>query len=332
VADRLPQAASTVFVTGASGFIGLAVVRRLVGRGDRVTAVVRDPERALDLVRLGVDIRQGDLSRTPAIVDAMRGADAAIHLAGAYRIGIAPAERREMLDANVGATHRVLDAAALAGLDRIVHISTVNVFGDTDGRIVDERYRRDLTDGFLSYYDETKFLAHRAVEERIKAGAPIVVAMPGVTYGPGDHTAIGDQLERAYRGTLRFIPVGSTGISAAHVEDVAAGIVAALDHGRIGEAYILAGENTRVRDALAVAARVGGQRPPRLELPEGLVRFGSRAPALLARAVGFPPNLREALDASMDVTYWASSAKAAAELGYHPRDLGSGVRAAFGPG
>lgn len=321
-----------VFVTGGAGFIGVAVVRRLVARGDRVTAVVRDPDRAGMLAGLGVDIRQGDLSRTPAIAEAMRGADAVIHLAGAYRIGIAPSERRAMLDANVGLVHRVLDAVGHAGVDRVVHVSTVNVFGDTHGRIVDERYRRDLTDGFLSFYDESKFLAHRAVEERLKTGAPVVVVMPGVTYGPGDHTAIGEQLERAYTGTLRYLAVGSTGLSAAYVEDVAAGIVAALDHGRIGESYILAGENTRLRDAVAVAARVGGHRPPRLELPERLVRLGARTPAVLARAAGFPPNLGEVLEASVDVTYWASSAKAAAELGYHPRDLGSGIRAAFGGG
>ena len=109
-----------VFVTGGSGFIGEAVVRRLMARGDRVTAIVRDLERAEPLAALGVDLRQGDLSRTAAIVDAMRGTDAAIHLAGIYRVGIPASERPAMHDANVGATHRVLDAFATAGLDRLV--------------------------------------------------------------------------------------------------------------------------------------------------------------------------------------------------------------------
>ena len=153
-----------VLVTGAAGFIGLATTRRLVARGDRVVAIVRDPARATVLTDLGVEIRSGDLSRTVAIADAMRGVDAAIHLAGDYRIGIAASDRQAMLDANVGTTHRMLDAASSAGLDRLIATSTVNVFGDTHGRIVDERYRRDLADGFLSYYDETKFLAHRAIE------------------------------------------------------------------------------------------------------------------------------------------------------------------------
>ncbi len=318
-----------IFVTGGAGFVGLAVVRRLVQRGDRVVAVVRDPDRATALTDLGVETRAGDLSRTAAIVDAMRGTDAAIHIAGMYRVGIPASMRPAMVDANVGVTHRMLDAVATAGLDRLVYISTVNVAGNTKGRIIDERYRRDISEGFLSYYDETKYLAHRAVRERIDSGASIVIAMPGVTYGPRDHTGIGEQLRGAHDGSLGYIALADVGISAVYVEDVAAGIVAALDRGRIGESYILAGENTRLRDAMRVAARIGGRSLPRLELPTALIRFGAHAPEALARAVGLPDDLGEVLRASLGVTYWASSAKAATELGYVPRDLGTGLRATF---
>ena len=320
-----------VVVTGGRGFIGGAVVRRLVGRGDTVVAIVRDPDAAGELASLGVELRRGDLARTMAIVDAMRGADAVIHLAGSYRVGIPASERPAMHDTNVGATNRVLDAASTANLERVVHVSTVNVFGNTKGRIVDERYRRDLADGFLSYYDETKFLAHRAVEERIATGAPAVIVMPGTTYGPGDHSAIGEQIEGAYRGTLPFRGFQGLGISAAYVEDLGAGIVAGLDRGRIGESYILAGENMRLGDAMDSAARLGGRKLPRLVLPDGVLRLASYAPAALARAAGQPDDLREVYAASAGVTYWASSAKAAGELGYTPRVLASGLRAWFGP-
>ncbi len=321
-----------IFITGGAGFIGLAVVRRLVQRGDRVTAIVRDPDRATALADLGVEMRAGDLSRTAAIVDAMRGTDAAIHIAGMYRVGIPAAMRPEMLESNVGVTHRILDAVATAGLDRLVYVSTVNVAGNTKGRIIDERYRRDLSEGFLSYYDETKYLAHRAVRERVDSGAPIVIAMPGVTYGPGDHSGTGQQLRGAHDGSLGYMALADVGISAVYVEDVAAGIVVALDRGRVGESYILAGENTRLRDAMRVAARIGGRALPRLELPTALIRFGSHAPEMLARAVGLPDDLGEVLQASLGVTYWASSAKAATELGYRPRDLGAGLRATFDDG
>jgi dihydroflavonol-4-reductase len=321
-----------IFVTGGAGFIGLAVVRRLVQRGDRVMAVVRDPDRATPLADLGVEMRAGDLSRTAAIVDAMRGTDAAIHVAGMYRVGIPAAMRPAMLDANVGVTHRILDAVATAGLDRLVYVSTVNVAGNTKGRIIDERYRRDLSEGFLNYYDETKYLAHRAVRERVDSGAPIVIVMPGVTYGPGDHSGPGQQIRGAYDGSLGYMALADVGISAVFVEDVAAGIVAALDRGRVGESYILGGENTRLRDAMRVAARIGGRSLPRLELPTALIRLGSHAPAALARAAGLPDDLGEVLRAGLGVTYWASSAKAATELGYRPRDLGTGLRATFDEG
>ena len=318
-----------VLVTGGAGFIGEAVVRRLLARGDRVTAIVRDPDRAEKLAAMGVDLRQGDLTRTAGIVDAMRGTEAAIHLAGMYRVGIPASERPAMHDANVGATHRVLDAFATAGLDRLVAISTINVAGNTHGRIVDERYRRDLSEGFLSYYDETKFLAHRAVQERIGSGARIVIAQPGVTYGPDDHSAIGAQLRAAYDGTLRYLVLADLGISPVYVDDVAGGIVAALDRGRIGESYFLGGQNMKLRDAMAVAARLGGRGLPRLEIPTGLVRLGARSPARLARLMGFPDDLGEVARSAIGVTFWGSSAKAATELGYVPRDLTSGLRATF---
>lgn len=321
-----------VFITGGAGFIGRAVVRRLVQRGDRVTAVTRDPGRAGGLADLGVDVRQGDLARTAAIVDAMRGTDAAIHLAGDYRVGIPARDRARMHDANVGTTHRVLDAFATAGLDRLVAISTVNVAGDTNGVIVDERHRRDLGEGFLSYYDETKYLAHRAVQERIGSGARVIIVMPGVVYGPGDHSGIGQQLRGAHAGTLRYLALADVGISAVYVDDVAAGIVAALDRGRIGESYFLGGQNVRLRDALEIAARIGGKPLPRLEIPTPVLRLGSHVPAPVARAAGLPDDLREVLRSSLGVTYWASSAKAATELGYVPRDLTSGLRATFDGG
>jgi dihydroflavonol-4-reductase len=237
-----------------------------------------------------------------------------------------------MHDANVGATHRVLDAFATAGLDRMVAISTINVAGNTHGRIVDERYRRDLGDGFLSYYDETKYLSHRAVQERIGSGARIVIAMPGTTYGPNDHSQIGQQLRGAYEGTLRYLALADLGISPVYVDDVAAGIVAALDRGRIGESYFLGGQNMRLRDAMAMAARLGGRTLPRLEIPTFFVRLGARAPAPLARAMGLPDDLGEVLRSALGVTFWGSSAKAATELGYVPRDLASGLRATFDAG
>jgi len=318
-----------IFVTGGGGFIGGSVCRQLRARGEDVVAVVRDPDRAERLRGIGCEVRGGDLTSPEALIGGMRGCDGVVHLAGMYRVGIAARDRPAMYDANVGTTNRVLRAALDVNVPRIVHVSTVNVLGDTRGRIVDESHRRDVTRGFLSYYDETKYLAHVAARELADSGAPILIAMPGTTYGPGDHSALGGQLRAAYEGRARFVALGDVGISPAHVDDVASGILGTLGQGRIGESYILAGPNLRMREVMAIAARVGGRRPPRLTVPTGLLRAMAPLGPVLARAAGQPPNLREIVTAADGVTYWASSAKASLKLGYAPRELEGGLRDAF---
>jgi nucleoside-diphosphate-sugar epimerase len=325
-----------VFVTGGGGFIGRSVVRLLTGRRDTVVAVVRDPARSAALAAMGATLVVGDLSTIDQLRSGMTGADAVIHLAGIYRIGIRQKDRPAMLDANVGATQRVLDAAVAAGVPRIVYVSTVNTFGNTDGLVVDEAYRRDIARGFISYYDETKFRAHEAAEARIARGAPLVIVQPGVVYGPMDHSVLGTQMEQAFRGRLPYRVVDNTGVTPIHVDDIAAGIVAALDRGRVGESYVLAGPPMRQAEALEIAARLGGRRLPRLRVPSRLLRvltpLASGLPASWAERLGLPANLAEALAAGDGVTYWASSAKAERELGFRVRDLETGFRDAFGGG
>lgn len=314
-------------MSGGGGFVGGAVARLLRGRGDEVVAVVRDPSRATTLAAIGAEPVAGDLASTEAIAAGMRGVDAVVHAAGSYRIGIPPTERAAMWDANVGTTTRVLDAATAAGVPRIAYVSTVNVFGNTRGRLVDESYVRDLRDGFLSWYDETKFRAHDAALERIAAGAPIVVAMPGQVYGPGDHSSVGEQLRLAGSGKLPYRAVEDVGVCLVHVDDLAAGIAAVVDRGRIGQAYVLAGPPIRLGEAIALAARLHGRRPPRLRIPTTALRV--LAP--LGRIIG-QPNLRELISSSAGVTYWASAGKAALELGFAPRPIEAGFRDTFGPG
>ncbi len=321
-----------IVVTGATGFIGNRVARILRDRGDDVTAIVRDPKgaSARALAGQGVRLVQTDLGAEEDVRTAMTGAQGLIHIAGAYRVGIPASERPAMYEANVTATQLVLDAAIAAGVPRIVYISTVNVFGNTHGQIPDETYQRDLAEGFLTYYDETKYLAHVAAEARAEAGAPIVIIQPGTVYGANDHSGMGAQLKAAYDGTAPYIGFGSTGISPTHVDDVAAGIVAAFDRGRLDQAYILTGSNIRLREAMSISAKAGGHRPPRLAIPNVVLRVGSRLAPSAGALFGLSSNLREIVSASDGVTYWGSNAKAVAELGFAPRSLEVGVRDAFG--
>jgi nucleoside-diphosphate-sugar epimerase len=313
-----------VVLTGGAGFVGGAIARNLRERGDDIVALVRDPARAGRLTRIGAQVVANDLSDATSIAAALAGADALIHAAGSYRVGITKKERPQMWDANVGTTTRVLDAAAAAGTKRIVYVSSVNIFGNTHRRVVDETYRRNLVAGFVSYYDETKFQAHEVAEGRMAGGAPIVIVLPSQVYGPGDHSSFGEQLAAAYAGKLPYRAFEDVGVGLVHVDDLAAGIVAALDSGDVGRSYILSGPTTTLGEAVALAAKVDSREPPRLSIPTGLLRVFAPLGALIGQ-----PNLREVISASSGVTYWGTAARAEQELGFHARPIEDGLRDTF---
>lgn len=315
-----------VFVTGGSGFIGRALVRRLIERGDDVVALVRAPSRAADLEALGATLAAGDVTDAGVLAPSMDGADAVVHLAGVYRVGIPARERAAMWEANVTGAERALDAAIAAGVPRIVHVSTVNAFGNTHGRVVDETYRRDEREGFVSFYDETKYRAHQAALERIAAGAPVLVAQPGGVYGPGDHSEVGSLVEQAMSGRLKFLTFPETGFNFVYVDDAADGILRVLDHGRVGECYVLGGELTTMGELLGKAAAAAGRTPPSFTMPAWAIRASVPIGPLVGKLMRQPPNLRELVRAAHDVTYWASDAKARRELKYSPRGLEDGLR------
>jgi nucleoside-diphosphate-sugar epimerase len=314
------------FVTGATGFIGEHVVRKLRARGDDVVALTRSAHRAETLRDAGVELAEGDLSDPASVRRGVDGCDVAFHVAGVYRVGIPPRDRPAMYEANVRGTEVVLDAATDAAVRRIVYVSTCNVFGDTRGRIVDESYQRPEAEGFLSYYDETKYLAHRAAVNRAQRGVSIVIVQPGGVFGPNDHSEVGWMIEQLKRGRLWFRLFPDLGMNFVYVEDVAEGLVLAVDQGATGESYVLGGEVARLGDLVDRAAAILGRRPPRVTVPALLVRMSAPLGPLGARLLRTPANLTEAARAAQGVTYWATDAKARRELGYDPRSLDEGLR------
>jgi nucleoside-diphosphate-sugar epimerase len=314
------------FLTGGTGFIGEHVARKLRERGDEVVALARSPEKASGLRELGCEIAEGDLSDADAIARGLQGCDSAFHVGAVYKVGIPKSERRGMWEANVRGTERVLDAAIEAGVGRIVYVSTANVFGNTHGEVVDESYQRDESEGFLSWYDETKFRSHQIARDRISGGAPIVIVQPTVVYGPGDHSEIGKMIDQTRTGKLRMKVFPEMGLVFVHVEDVAEGILLAYDRGQVGEAYILGGERGTMGELVDKTAELSGRKPPRMTLPPLMARLSAPLGPLVGPALGFPPNLSEAIRASNGVTVFAKDDKARRELGYSPRDLDAGLR------
>jgi dihydroflavonol-4-reductase len=313
------------FVTGATGFIGGHLARKLRERRDEVVALARSPQKANALRALGCELVEGDLSDEAAIRKGVEGCDAAFHVAAVYKVGIPATQRPAMWDANVRGTERVLGAALEAGVRRVVYVSTVNAFGNTRGEVVDETYRRE-GDGFLSYYDETKFRAHQVALDLIGRGAPVMIGQPGGVYGPGDLSELASLIDQVRTGRLKFKVFPETGFNFVHVDDAADGLLLVHDKGRLGESYVLGGQITTMGEVIDRIAEISGRKPLRFTMPAALIKASIPTGPLVTRAMRLPPNLRELIKAADGVTYWATDAKARRELGYAPRDLDTGLR------
>lgn len=314
-----------VFLTGGTGFIGGEVARQLRERGDEVACLVRNPEKGAKLRELGCEMVAGDLSDERAIHKGMEGCDAVIHAAAVYEVGIPASQRPAMREANVGGTERVLSAALETKIPKVVYVSTVGVFGNTHGRIVDESYEHPAKE-FTSAYEETKWEAHQVAKRLIGEGLPCVIVQPGGVYGPGDTSSVGQLLDQFLSGKMPLMPFPELGICLSHVEDIATGILLALDKGKTGEAYVISGPATTMKEAIGVVAEVTDRKPPRGAIPTPLMKAMIPIGPLVGKVMGQPPNLRELISSADGVTFWASYDKAKAELGYEPRGLEQGLR------
>jgi dihydroflavonol-4-reductase len=310
------------FVTGGTGFIGKHLVRQLVERGYDVVALARSEEGAGTLRQLGAEIAHGDVTDVTAMRPAMRDSDVLFHLAAWYKLGSRDWHHAESI--NVGGTRKVLRLAQELGVPKIVYTSTVAVFGDTKGKLVDENYTSDGP--FLTEYDRTKWLAHYKVAVPfIEKGAPIVIVMPGGVYGPEDPSVNGELLRRFYRGQLPVVPGPETTWTYAHVEDVACGHILAAEKGRIGESYILAGPAIPLGELVDFLAYLTGRRAPLLRVPARLLRPLAPLAGMLHTMLPLPDIYSEEAVRCLGVTYMARADKARAELGWQLRSLHDGL-------
>ncbi len=315
-----------VFVTGATGFIGGEVARQLRARGDDVACLVRNPEKAGKLKELGCELVAGDLGDEAAMASGMEGCDGLVHAAAMYEVGIPAKQHPAMYEANVRGSEHVLRAAQLAKVGKIVYVSTVGTFGNTHGKVVDESYEHPGRE-FTSYYEETKLEGQRIAQRLIdEEKLPCTIVQPGGVYGPGDTSQVADLLEEFFAGRLFMLPFPELGICLTHVEDIAAGILLALDKGAVGETYVISGPATTMREAIETIASVSGRKAPKRDLPTPLMKALTPIGPLVGKLMGQPPNLRELISSADGVTFWASHEKASRELGYAPRGMEQGMR------
>jgi dihydroflavonol-4-reductase len=301
-------------VTGATGFVGSAVARALSRAGWEVRVLARVGSDRRNLQQLPVEIATGDLLDESSIRDALRGCEALFHVAADYRLGTANSE--QLYRCNVEGTRNTLDAAAKMKVGRIIYTSSVATVGlppdGSDGR---EETAVELSD-MIGHYKRSKFLAERLVDERARAGAPVVIVNPSTPVGPGDvkPTPTGRMVLDAATG--RMPAYVDTGLNIVHVDDVAAGHLRALERGRVGERYILGGENMTLREILTDISRLAGRKPPSVRLPHAVLLPIALVSEGLARLTGGEARATvEGVRMARKRMYYSSD-KAVRELGY----------------
>jgi len=311
------------FVTGATGFIGGRVARHLLAAGHEVVTLARTPSAAQALVALGVKVHAGDITDKESLRAPMTGVDGVFHLAAWYKIGAREKSQAETI--NVGGTRNVLLMMQELGIPKGVYTSTLTVFSDTRGQMVDESYKYTGT-SFLSEYDRTKWKAHYEVARPLmQAGLPLVIVQPGLVYGPGDTSVIHEGWVKYLRGKLLISPSGTT-YCWGHVDDIAHGHILAMEQGKVGESYILAGPQYSVVEAFALAEQISGVRAPRLHPAPWMMKALASMLALIGAVFPLPELYSaEGIRSSAGVSYLGTNEKARRELGYAPRTLEQGL-------
>lgn len=310
------------FVTGGNTFVGQALIRLLVARDVAVTALVAAEDAAL-LGALGATVVSGTLDDPPPLAQHLQGQDVLFHLAE-----LQPRGRRDAAQAHavhVEGARYTLRAAMAAGVSRIIYGSSLAVLGGQKrGFVPDETY--EFYGPFDRVYDRTKWEAHyQVVLPLLERGAPIVIVMPGLVYGPGDTGFVTELMRLFLRGRLVALAGPRTTFCWSHVEDIARGYLLAAERGAVGESYILAGPAVPIDEMVDFWSNLSRQNAPHAVVPPGVLRrFG---PLFELIPGGRRPNVLFTGDMvrAADRQYVGRSDKARAELGWTERSLQSGM-------
>lgn len=315
-------------VTGATGFVGSAVLRLLINAGHEVRALARPGSDRRNLAGLDIDILEGDLTDRDSLARAVAGCNYLFHVAADYRLWIP--EPDSIYRINVAGTEDLIRSAVKAGVEKIVYTSSVATLGlNRDRTPADEETPVSLDD-MVGHYKRSKYLAEQKVLELIEAaGAPVVIVNPSTPVGPRDikPTPTGRIFVDTLRG--RMPAYVDTGLNLVHVDDVAAGHLLALERGQIGERYILGGENMPLREILTQICAIAGRTPPRIRIPHDAILPVAWMSECWARLSGTTP-IATVDEIRMAKKYmYFSSNKAVEKLGYQPRPAREGIEAAI---
>ena len=326
--DKLNGSGDKVFLTGASGFVGSAVARALAQRGYRPVALVRPTSDRRNLKDFPGSIAEGDIRDEASVRRAIAGARYVFHVAADYRLWARDPE--EIVRNNREGTRIVMEAALAAGVERVVYTSSVATLLPKADRPADENDAA-APEQAVGAYKRSKVIAERLVEQlAVERGLPAVIVNPSTPIGPRDTrpTPTGRIIVEAANGRMpAFV---DSGLNLVHVDDVAEGHVAALERGRIGERYILGGQDETLAGMLRAIAGLVGRKPPTIRIPRAPLFPMAWANEQLARLTGKDPFLT--LDSLRMAKHhmFFSSAKAERELGYRARPYQAALSDAIG--
>jgi dihydroflavonol-4-reductase len=303
----------TTLVTGAAGFLGSHVTRQLVARGDEVRVLLRASSTNRAIADLSLEYVTGDL-RDPASLDrAMRGVKRVFHVAADYRLWARRSQ--EIYDSNVGGTKNLLDAAKRAGVEQLIYTSTVATIAVDRPRLPNEFTDAKLEE-MIGHYKRSKWMAEQEALSAAKKGLPVIVAMPTTPVGPWDWkpTPTGKIVLDFLNGKLPGYV--ETGLNFVGVEECAAGHLLIAEKGKVGERYLLGGENLTLKAMLDILAKITGLRAPSLKIPHGLALSVAYANTVLSRLVGREPGIPiEGVKIARHMIF-VDSSRAQRELGF----------------
>ncbi len=306
------------FITGATGFVGAAVARLLLDKGFRLRALSRPNNDRRNIEGLDLEVVEGDLGKPETYRAALQGCDALFHVAADYRIWVPDAAVMHRI--NVEGSQALMEAALEAKISRVVYTSSVAVLATrSDGTATDENTPVGFAD-MIGTYKRSKFLAEEKVRNLIRdKNLPAMIVNPSTPIGPRDikPTPTGRIIVDAVKGAMPAYV--DTGLNVVHVDDVAIGHWLAFEKGKIGERYILGGENLGFGEILRIVEEISGRAAPKIILPVTPLMPIAYAAEIFARVTGKEPFVTvDGLRMARKKMFF-SSAKAERELGYKPR-------------
>ncbi|PSO76512.1 MAG: epimerase [Cyanobacteria bacterium QS_4_48_99] len=304
-------------VTGASGFTGSHLVQELEQRGDTVVGLVRSSSNLEPLSGCQVKLVYGDITDRKALHSAMTDVDVVFHTAAYVELGLADETKMERV--NVEGTRAVLEVAQALGVSKLIYCSTIGVFGDTGGQVVDETFQRTQAN-FSSAYDRTKYQAQQLVDQFAAAGLPVVSLLPAGILG-ADDPHFGAIMKQFLQGRLKLWAGGSRVTGIVHVDDLVAAMLLAAEKGKPGERYIISAGELTIHEMFHLLSQETGVPSPS-EAPQPLVRLVGNLLDPIGRLLNWqPPLSRERVHYIYDRCVRVDATKARQELGWHPRSV-----------